>query len=52
MQPNHKHDKSDSIIIDSDKVSLITKLRLGPQIMVSRFDKKMFFNTTLGFTPN
>ena len=50
MRPNHKHDLSDSIIIDSDNVSLITKLRLGPHIMVLRFDKKSF-NTNLGFSP-
>ena len=51
MRPNHEHDLSDSIIIDSDNVSLITKLKLGPRIMVLRFVKKSFFNTTLGFTP-
>ena len=51
MRPNHKHDLSSSIIIDSDNVSLIANLRLGPQIMFFRFDKKSFFNTVLGFTP-
>ena len=39
------------VIIDSDNVSLMTKLRLVPQIMVLRFDKKSFLNTILGFTP-
>ena len=43
MRPNHKHDISDSIIIDSDNVSLITNWRLGPQIMVLRFDENSFF---------
>ena len=51
MRPNPKHDLSDSIIIDSDNVSLINKLRLGPQIMVLRFDQKSFFSTNLGFSP-
>ena len=51
MRPNHKHDLPGSIIIDSDNVSLITKLRLGPKIMAWRFGKKSFFNTILGFTP-
>ena len=50
MRANHKHDLSDSIIIDSDNVSL-TELRLGPQIRVLKFDKESFFNTVLGFTP-
>ena len=43
--PNYKFDKSDSIIINIDNVSLITKLKLGPQIHVSRFDKNSFFNS-------
>ena len=51
IRPNHKDDLFDSIIIDSEIVSLIIKLRLGPQIMVLRFDKKSFFNTTSGSTP-
>ena len=51
MRPNHKHDLYDSNIIGSDNVSLITKLRLGPQIMVLRYDKKSFFNRFLGVTP-
>ena len=51
MRANHKHDKSDSIIIDSDNVSLIPTVRLGPQVKVSRLEKKSFFNKILGFTP-
>ena len=38
MRRNHEHDLSDSFTIDCDNVSLITKLRLGPQIMILRFD--------------
>ena len=41
-RPNHKNDKSDSIIIDSDNLSWINKLRLGPQMNVMRFDIKSF----------
>ena len=52
MRPNYKHDLSDSFFIDSDNVSWITKLKLGPQIMVLRFNKKSFFDTILAFTPN
>ena len=51
MKPNHNYDLSDSIIIHSDNVSLITKLRLGPDIMVLSFDKKSFFNTILAYNP-
>ena len=43
--------QSDSIIIDGDNVSLITRLRLNPWFNVLRFDKKTFFNTIIGFTP-
>ena len=50
MRPNHKHDLFDSFIIDSDNVSLITKLKLGPQIMVLRFDKNSFFTTIFSST--
>ena len=50
-RPNHIYDKAGSIIIDSDNVSLITRLKLGPQVRVLRFDKKSFFNTVLCFTP-
>ena len=51
VQPNHKHDESDSIIIQSDNVTLITKLILRPDIKVLRFDKKSFliFNYHLRF---
>ena len=52
IRPNHENDESDSIIIDSDNVSLITTLRPGPKHNALKFDKKSFFNTVLGFTPN
>ena len=51
MRANHNHDLSDSIIIDSDNVFLIINMRLGPQIMVLRVDRKSFFITILNFTP-
>ena len=51
LRPNHKHDKSDSIIIESDNVTLITKFFSRYDIKVSRFDEKSFFNTVLGFSP-
>ena len=51
VQPNRKTYKTDSIIIDSDNVSLITRLRLGPWFKLLRYDKKSFFNTILGFKP-
>ena len=51
LQPKHKHDTSDSIIIESDNVTLITKLILRYKIKVLRFDKKSFFRTILGFSP-
>ena len=41
MRLNHKHDLSDSILIDSDNVSLISKLTLRPQIHALRFIKKI-----------
>ena len=50
MRPSHKHDLSGSFIVDSDNVSLITKLRLGPKVMLLRFDRNSFFNTILGLT--
>ena len=43
IRPDHEYERSTSIIIESDDISLITKLRLGPQINVLRFDKKSFF---------
>ena len=52
LRPNHRHDKSDSILIDSDNVSLMTKLTLRPEINALRFDEKSFFNTILGFSPH
>ena len=51
MRPNHEYDKSDSIIIDSGNVSLITKLKLSPRIHALSFDKKSFSNTIIAFTP-
>ena len=50
MQPDHKYDKSDSIFINSDDVSLITKSILRSDNNALRFDEKSFFNTILGFS--
>ena len=51
MRPNHKYDRSDSITIESDNVTLIKKLNVNPQIHCSTFHKISFFNTVLGFSP-
>ena len=51
MRPNLKYDKSDSIIIENDNVTLITKLILRYDIKIFRFDKKTFFSSILGFPP-
>ena len=51
IRPNHRYDKSDSNIIESDIVSLIFNLNLSPQIIVLTFDKKSFFKTILGSAP-
>ena len=51
IRPNHKYDRSDSIVIESDNVTLINKLNVNPQIHALRFDKKPFFDTDLGFSP-
>ena len=48
--PNHKYDKSNSIIIKSDNVILITTLFSSYEIKGLRFDKKSFFITILGFS--
>ena len=50
LRPDHKHELSDSILIDSDNLSLITKLTLRPEINALRFDEKSFFSTILGFS--
>ena len=42
VQPNHKHDKSDSIIIESDNDTLITTLISGYEIKLLKFDKESF----------
>ena len=52
LRPNHKHDNSNSILIDGDNVSLITKFTLRPDIKALRFDDKSFFNTIFGFSPH
>ena len=52
LRPDRILDKSDSILIDSDDVSLITKLILRPDITALSFDEKSFFNTILGFSPH
>ena len=51
LRPKHKHDKSDSYIIESDNVTLITTLFSRYDIKVLRFDKKSIFSTVLGFSP-
>ena len=51
MRPNHKYDRSASIIIGSDNVNLVTKLNVNPRIHALTFDKKSLFNTILGFSP-
>ena len=50
LRPIHKDDKHDSILNESDNVTLITKLILRPDIKVLRFDKKSFSNTILSFS--
>ena len=50
MRPQHKHGKFDSIIVESDSVTLITELILRYDIRVLRYDRNSFFNTTLGFS--
>ena len=45
-------DEFDSILIDSDAVSFITKLTLRRDINALRFDGKSFFNTILCFSPH
>ena len=51
LRPNHIHDKSDSIIIESDNVTLITKLILRYELKVFTLDKKSLFNSIPGFLP-
>ena len=51
LRLDHIHDESDSIPIDCDNVSLITKLTLRPDITALRFDDKSFFGTILSFSP-
>ena len=43
LRPNHIHDKSDSIIIECDNVTLITTLNIKYEIKVLRFDEKNRF---------
>ena len=50
LRPERIRDKFDSIVIDSDDVSLNTKLTLSPDITAFRFDEKSVFNTILGFS--
>ena len=52
LRPDRILYKSDSILIDSDNVSLITKLTLRPDITALRFDEKSLFSTLLGFSPH
>ena len=43
LRPDRRLDKFDSILINSDDVSLITNLILRPDITALRFDEKSFF---------
>ena len=38
MLPNQKYDSQDSIFLENDNVTLISKLDLGPDVKVLRFD--------------
>ena len=51
LQPNHIHDRSSSIFIESENITLIIKLILRYEIKDLRFDKRSFLNTILGFSP-
>ena len=42
LQPYHKHDRSDSIVIEIDNITLIIKLILRYQINILMFDNKCF----------
>ena len=50
MRPDNIYDMSDSVLIESDDVSLITKLTVRPEITALKFNEKSFFNTILGFS--
>ena len=52
MLPNHEHDRFDSIIIESDKVTLINKLILRINIKVLMFNKISFFKIVSSFSPH
>ena len=52
MRPDQENDKFDSILIDSDDVSLKVKLTIRPEISALRFDEKSFFNTILEYPPH
>ena len=51
LRPYRIDDKSHSVTIECDNVSLITKLIVRHEIRVLRVDKKSFFSTILGFSP-
>ena len=51
LRPNHIQDKSDSIIICTDNISLKTKWFVKYENRVLRFDEKSFFSTISGFSP-
>ena len=51
IRSNGKYDGFGSIIIESDNVTLITTLNVNPQLQALRFDKKLFFNTIVSFSP-
>ena len=50
IRPNHKYDKSGSINIDIDNMTLISKLVSRYEVYALRFDEKSFFNKILGFS--
>ena len=51
LQPIYIYDRPDSISIESDNVSLSTKLTVRYAVRVLKFDEKSFFTTVLGFSP-
>ena len=52
LRPDRILDQFDSILIDSNDVSLITELTLRPDITALGFDGKSIFTTILSFSPH
>ena len=50
LRLKYNHDNYSSIIIDSDTVTLITKLVFRYEIYASRFDEDSFFASVWGFS--